>query len=121
MWFLGGASGKAAADAQKKKEPAILRVAGLSAETPASEVKAYFAKYYNNVKEATLSGGGRATVLFGTHHGERDKALLELNHTEIGGHRITLSNCPSPLFSRRPLHASGVPTLSHYDRYIPSY
>ena len=94
MWFLGGASGKAAADAQKKKEPAILRVAGLSAETPASEVKAYFAKYYNNVKEATLSGGGRATVLFGTHHGERDKALLELNHTEIGGHRITLSKPP---------------------------
>ena len=51
MWFLGTGSSAASNPIVNKKEPAILRVAGLSAGTTTSDVRALFSRYYNTIKD----------------------------------------------------------------------
>jgi hypothetical protein len=73
----------------------MLRVAGLSADTSAADVRGLLGRYYNTVKDVTLSGNGasasaRAHVVFG-NSAERDKALVELQGATLKGAKLILS------------------------------
>lgn len=106
VWFLGtGGPGPAA---KVKAEPAMLRIAGLSAGTSAADVRALFSKYYNTVKDVNTSGdsAGRALVLFG-NAAERDKALIELQGSTLKGAKMQLTKHQSANAAARKRNRDG--------------
>ena len=84
LWFHGTSHGT-----EKAKTEGALRVSNLSSESSEGDVRRLLGRYYSTVKTVTMARGS-AIVTFG-RSGERDKALVELQGTQLNGARLSLA------------------------------